>query len=149
MAEPLPKQSLAEASLQQAMREWMNAAEQGDLDTCLSYYAKDGAILGSHAPAALGEDEIRRHWLHCMEASAYKLSMEPVDIELAEEEDMACQIGHYDLSIRRWEEGAEQYYHGYFIVLWVQTTDGDWRIRWDLYNTAERHPSHARDILAG
>ncbi len=149
MAEPLPKQSLAEVALQQAMQEWMNAAVQGDLKTCLSYYAKDGAILGSHTPAALGEEEIRRHWLHCMEASAYKLIMEPVSIELAEGEDMACLIGHYDLSIRRWEEGAEQYYHGYFIMVWVQTTDGDWRIRWDLYNTAERHPAHAPDILAG
>jgi len=142
MAQPLRKQSVAEDALRETAQAWIDAAEQGDLDECVSFYARDGAILGSHAPVAMGALEIRRHWQHRMDAAACKLRMEPVSIEFAESEDMACQIGHYDLQVRRWEEGPEQLYHGYFIVVWVQTTDGDWRIRWDLYNIADRHPEH-------
>lgn len=149
MAEPLRQSSVAEDTLRESIHAWMNAAEQGDLEECLAFYAKDGAILGSHAPVAMGAEEIRRHWRHCMEASAFKLKMELVNLEIAEAEDMACLIGHYDLQIRRWEEGPEQLYHGYFVTVWVQTTDGGWRIRWDLYNTTERHPSHKPGFLAG
>ena len=106
MAEPLRKLSLAEETLRETAQAWIEAVERCDLEECLSFYSHDAAVLGGHAPVSLGIDEIRRHWRHRMEASVYQLRMDPVSLELAESEDMACQIGHYDLQVRRWEEGA-------------------------------------------
>ena len=128
------EQSQDQRRIRELDDEWSDAANTGDIDAILEFYAEDGSVVWPDAPAGHGHEGIRKAlkamFDYCINL---KLHFYPERIEVAKSGDMATDYGavnfKYDTTDGIHHDDTSKY-----VVVW-RRTNGDWKVLYDCYNS--------------
>lgn len=112
--------------------EWLAAVNAKDATATAAFYAEDGQIMPSGAPAAVGREAITAVWQSFMGLPDFAMNFEPTRIVIAESGDVAWEIGFYDLSFTG--ESGPVSDHGKYVVTWTKV-NGRWLVGADIFNS--------------
>lgn len=112
---------------------WSRAADDKDLDGAVHPYADDASMLPFGAPIATGPDAIRKTWAALMAKPGYSLTFVPTKIEVASADDMAWEIGTFELRVND-AQGQPMEIPGKYVVTW-RKFGPTWKVEADIFNT--------------
>jgi uncharacterized protein (TIGR02246 family) len=122
-----------EEAIRKLDAEWSAAVQNKDAEKSASFYAEDGAILPSNAPKATGKAQVRDVWLHLVGLPGFGLHFEPAKIEVAKANDMAYDVGTYELKLND-AHGIPTTVIGKYVVVWKKQSDKQWKVVADIFN---------------
>lgn len=135
----LASQSLAntkntdEEAIQKLDAEWSAAAQNKDVEKSVSFYAEDGMMLPSNAPKVTGKGQIRDFWSHMLASPGFGLSFSPTKIEVAKSQDMAYDVGTFEMKGND-PQGNPTTVIGKYVVVWKRQADKQWKVLADIFN---------------
>jgi uncharacterized protein (TIGR02246 family) len=112
--------------------EWVAAVAAKDAAASAAFYAADGRIMPPGAPAAEGPAAVGAVWSGFFQLKDFALTFEPTLIAVAQNGDMAYDIGTYALTFTG-DQGPVQD-RGKYVVVW-KNVDGDWKVAADIFNS--------------
>jgi ketosteroid isomerase-like protein len=111
---------------------WVDAASKKDVETIVSFYAPDGAVVWPDAPAKRGAAAIREAWVELFKIPGLSLNFVPERIDISDSGDMAADFGRVeselDSASGRVKDVAK------YIVVW-RKIDGAWKVLYDSFNS--------------
>jgi uncharacterized protein (TIGR02246 family) len=117
--------------------DWSHAANLGDVETSISYYADDGMLLEPNAPVSSGKIAFRKSWTALITGPAFvSLTFAPSKITVAQAGDMAWDVGTYQL-ITKDEARKTTTDAGKYVEVWQKQVDGSWKVAVDIYNAGQ------------
>lgn len=122
-----------EEAIRKLDAEWSAAAQNKDVEKTVSVYAEDGMVLPSKAPKATGKAEIREFWSHLLALPGIDLTFVPTKIEVAKSNDIAYDIGTYELKAND-AQGNPATEIGKYVVVWKRQPDKQWKVVADIFN---------------
>lgn len=125
--------SADEAAIRKIDVAWSHAAEAKDLDGAVAPYAADGSMLPFNAPIATGAVAIRQVWSSLMSKPGFYLSFASTKIVIAGSQDMAWEIGTFELKLND-PQGNPMAMPGKYVVTWKKL-GGTWKVAADIFNT--------------
>lgn len=120
------------AAIRAADEAWVAAAQRGDVDAIVAFYAEDGAFMAPGAEAAVGREAVREAWVALLAIPGLEVTFGPTEIVVAQSGDIAYDIGTYRLAMDTPGGRAED--HGKYLVVWKKV-DGQWRAAADMFNS--------------
>lgn len=126
-------ESAAEA-IRKADQQWADAAAAKDLDKSVSFCGPDAAILVPNAPAAEGEEAIRKWFQSLFNIPGLKLIWHATNAEGAKSGDLGYSTGKYELSFTD-PSGKQVSDHGKYVTVWKKQPDGRWKVVRDIFNS--------------
>lgn len=108
------RQSAIEAILAR-YRVWMQAIRARDLDAILDIYADDATYMPPGKLPFSGKEALREIWGSYLQREDFVATYTP-DIHLSELGDMAYDIGHYRIRMKK--EGQPVAFEGKYVVVW-------------------------------
>lgn len=132
----LPTRAADPAAEEQAIRaldaQWLEAVQRKDAAATAAFYAEDGAIMPSGAPASVGREAVAAAWAGFFGMPGFKLTFAPTRVVVAQSGDVAWEIGTYELGFDA--EGGPVTDKGKYVVTW-QKVDGAWLVGADIFNS--------------
>jgi len=129
----MKKMSAEEKAIRENDVAWGKAACEKDLDAVVSLYCKDGALLWTGEPAAVGIAAIRKNWAEMMKIPGLSLEFIPERIVVSESGDLASDFGVVKLG----QEDAANFSYtvvtAKYLVVWRKEKNG-WKVLYDSYN---------------
>jgi uncharacterized protein (TIGR02246 family) len=117
--------------------DWSHAANVGDVDKCISYYADDGLLLEPGSPAASGKEAFRKSWTGMVTGPQYvSLTFESTKVTVAQARDMAWDVGTYQLTTKD-KTAKTSTEAGKYLEVWQKQVDGSWKVAVDIYNVGQ------------
>jgi ketosteroid isomerase-like protein len=117
--------------------DWSHAANLGDVETSISYYADDGILLEPNAPIVSGKVAFRKSWTALIIGPAFvSLTFAPTKITVAQAGDMAWDVGTYELTTKD-KTGKTSTDVGKYLEVWQKQVDGSWKAAADIYNVGQ------------
>ena len=121
----------------QAIREesarWLRAADTRDADAVAMFYAEDGAFLVPNVPLARGRDAVRAVWAQLLAAPNLELAWTPGSVDVAQNADVAYEIGSYRLAMDG--QGGRIEDDGKYVAVWKRGERG-WQVAADIFNSS-------------
>jgi uncharacterized protein (TIGR02246 family) len=114
--------------------QWSRAAESKDAAKFASFYSPTGSALPFNAPIATGRAKVQELWTGLMAKPGFSLHFAPTRIEAAKSNDIAYDIGTFELTLND-AHGAPMKLPGKYVVVWKKQTDGQWKAQADIFNT--------------
>jgi ketosteroid isomerase-like protein len=114
--------------------EWSKAAENKDAAKFASFYSETGSVMPFNAPIATGRARVEEAWRQLMAKPGFSLRFTPTQIEVAKSEDMAYDIGTFELRLND-AQGAPMTILGKYVVVWKKQKGGGWKAEADIFNT--------------
>ena len=135
---PPPVDPAAIAKQIQSMdADWSHAANLGDVETCISYYADDGLLLEPNASVVTGKEAFRKSWTALVTGPDYvSLTFASTKVTVAQAGDMAWDIGTYELTTKD-KDGKAAKEAGKYVEVWQKQVDGTWKVAVDTYNAGQ------------
>ncbi len=135
---PAPVDPAAIARQIQTMdADWSHAANVGDIDKCISYYADDGLLMEPGSPASSGKEAFRKSWTAMVTGPQYvSLTFESTKVTVAQAGDMAWDIGTYQWTTKD-KTGKTSTEAGKYLEVWQKQVDGSWKVSADIYNVGQ------------
>jgi ketosteroid isomerase-like protein len=127
------KQSSDEMAIRNADKQWSQAIAEKDIDKTISFYGHNASVLPFNAPLAAGQDQIRDMWAHLFQSPGFHLQFAPTKIEFAKSNDMAYEIGTFELKMNG-SDGKPATTQGKYVVVWKREA-GQWKAAADIFNT--------------
>jgi uncharacterized protein (TIGR02246 family) len=125
-----------EAAIRAASAAWSQSATAKDLDKAVSFYANDAVILPDKAPAARGQENIRKNWAPLLALPGPGLSWQTSALEVARSGELAYETGTYNF-VATDKKGKSTDYRGKYLVIWKKQSDGSWKVAVDTDNPDE------------
>lgn len=113
---------------------WVKAAAARDVDTWVSFYARDAAVLPPNEKAMTNSASIRQSIEALLHLPGLSLSWQPTKIEVARSGDLAYLYGTYTLSMTD-DKGKPVTDYGKNVEIWKKQADGSWRCVLDTWNS--------------
>lgn len=120
-------------------KEW--AMNVKDTDKFMSYYAPDAAMYAPNMPVATGAGPIKEALTKMMATPNFSLEFEPTTSDVAASGDIGYTTGTYKASMNG---AAEQ---GKYVTIWKKQSDGQWKVRADIYNSNESAPAATTHVV--
>lgn len=121
------------AKLMAASRAWSAAAQSGDLETILSYWADDAVIMAPGQPPVRGKAAIRQYVQATGSIPGFSIKWEPLEAHVAASGDMGYLIER-NLVTYRDATGALVSEAGKVVTVWRKQPDGSWKNVIDAWN---------------
>src|SRR3954454_8726914 len=115
----------ADPAIRRMEREFVEAANAGDINGMMAIYGADSLLMPPNAPQFSGRGDIQKFWSGLLAAKP-KVALHPAQV--LESCDMATEIGTYDLTIGPRKDD------GKYVVTW-RRTNGEWRVVADIFNS--------------
>jgi uncharacterized protein (TIGR02246 family) len=117
--------------------DWSHAANLGDVETSISFYADDGFMLEPNAPIASGKEAFRKSWTALVTGPGFvSITFAPKKVTVAQAGDMAWDLGIYQLTTKD-KTGKTSTEAGKYIEIWQKQVDGSWKASVDIYNVGQ------------
>jgi ketosteroid isomerase-like protein len=117
--------------------DWSHAANLGDVELCISYYADDGMLLAPNEPIATGKEALRKSWAALVTGPQFVgLTFGPKKISVAQAGDVAWDVGTYELTTKD-KDGKASTEAGKYVEVWQKQIDGSWKVEVDAYNSGQ------------
>jgi len=112
---------------------WLAAAQAGDVDSALSFWAEDARVIAPGEPPYIGRDAIRQMLLDGLAIPGYSVAWETTDIVVAPSGSFAYSFGTNAFTVPS-PDGALATLEGQGVVVWRKGEDGRWRCVVDIWN---------------
>jgi ketosteroid isomerase-like protein len=113
-------------------RDW--SASVKDMDKFMSFYAPDAAMYAPNLPVSTGPGPFATPLPRCLQRRASHSSSSPRVPTFAASGDLGYTTGTYKASMNG---AAEQ---GKYVEVWKKQSDGQWKVRADIFNSNESAP---------
>lgn len=129
-------QSNARQAIQAAVGRYVDASNQGDVETLTSLYAEDAVLLPpDHAPIE-GRKAIEKFW---QQGTDQGLRVTTLRLEVAG--DVGYLIGRYNLPAT----AKEQADSGKYVMCLKRQRDGTWKLTADIWNSSSNEVEDSED----
>jgi uncharacterized protein (TIGR02246 family) len=112
---------------------WLAAAQAGDVDSALSFWAEDAHVIAPGEPPYIGRDAIRQMLLDGLATPGFSVTWETTDIVVAPSGEFAYSFGTNAFTVPS-PDGALATLEGQGVVVWRKGEDGRWRCVVDIWN---------------
>lgn len=112
--------------LMQLSREWSQVAASGDVEKTLSYWADDATMLSEGLTPLKGKAEIRKMVEESFKIPGFKISWEPLSVEVSSSGDMAYVLENSHISYTD-STGKIATQHNKAVTIWRKQPDGSWK----------------------
>lgn len=123
-------------------KEWLQAAEEKDLERALSFWADDALVFPPHSPVLRGKQAIRAYLAQALSIPEFSIRWETTQVEVAASGDLAYGVGTNEFTLPG-PDGRPIVERGKGITIWKKQPDGAWKCVVDIWNAAE--PAKAGD----
>jgi uncharacterized protein (TIGR02246 family) len=123
-----------ESALKDLDAQWSKAAAAKDLESTVSYYAEDAALMPPNAPIATGAEAIRSVWKNMIGSPGFAVDWKATRTEVARSADLAYLIGTYELTVND-ASGKPVNDRGKYVEVWRKQPDGKWKTVADMFNS--------------
>lgn len=122
----------AEAAIRRANAECSANVHAANAQAIIdNYYAPDAVAMAPNMPALHGREAIRQFWVGLFTAGAIDLALTSDNV--TQRDDVAVELGHYDLSITP-KEGPAVKDKGKYLVMWKRSNGRWWAVE-DIFNS--------------
>lgn len=129
-----------ELRLMETSREWARAAESGNIDAIVSYWADDAAVMMPGLPTFRGKDAIRAYVAESMKVPGFRITWEPLEAQVSG--DLGYLLERTQVTTPN-ASGKLETQQFRAVTIWRKQPDGSWRNVVDIAN-AEAGSVHAR-----
>jgi len=112
--------------LMQLSREWSAAAEAGDVEKTLAYWADDAYVLSAGEMPIQGKEGIRKMVEEGANNPDFRISWEPQSAEISESGDMGYLIENTTVSMKD-SAGTPMTQQFKAVTIWKKQQDGSWK----------------------
>ena len=130
---PRPDLDAERAAIMAADNAWLAAAQGGDVDSTLSFWAEDAHVIAPGQPPYVGRDAIRQMLIDGYNTPGFSVSWETTDIVVAPSGNVAYSFGTNVFTIPM-PDGDLASLEGQGVVVWRKGDDGRWRCAVDIWN---------------
>lgn len=121
------------AAIEVADSAWLAAAQAGDVDSALSFWAEDAHVIAPGESPYIGRDAIRQMLLDGLATPGFSVTWETTDIAVAPSGDFGYSFGTNAFTVPT-PDGGLATLEGQGVVLWRKGEDGRWRCVVDIWN---------------
>jgi uncharacterized protein (TIGR02246 family) len=123
-----------EAAIRKADATFAAAALAKNLDSFVSFYADEAAVLPPNEPLITGRDNIRKVFTELMATPEFSISWQPSKVDVARSADLGYSIGSYHMTLHG-PDGKPTMDMGKYATVWKKQTDGSWKVVVDMFNS--------------
>jgi uncharacterized protein (TIGR02246 family) len=121
-----------EQAIRKLDAEWASAAQAGDIDRVITFYATDGSVVWPDKPVGRGHAAIRTQWEEAYkEAPDLYVDFKPTHIEVASGGEMAVDYGI--VYFKRDAKPDDPANVAKYLVVWKRE-HGHWKVLYDSWN---------------
>jgi ketosteroid isomerase-like protein len=120
-------------ALMQTSRDWAKAAESGDVERTLSYWADDAIVLEPDQPAYFGKTAIRQMVLTSMKIPKFSITWAPESAVISKGGDIGYLIEHNRVTFAD-STGKVHTQFGKTVTIWRKDARGAWKCVVDIWN---------------
>lgn len=126
-------ESLLQAELMQADREFAESVRTGRLDSWVAAFDDEGMVLPADGPIAAGREAIRDLFSPLFAEPSFDMTWVPAGSAVAASGDMGYTFGEWTTSTRT-PGGDLEHGEGKYVTVWRKGADGRWRVVADIGN---------------
>jgi ketosteroid isomerase-like protein len=112
--------------LMQLSRDWSKSASTDDIEKTMSYWADDAIFMANGEPILNGKKEIRGMVEGSAKIPGFKISWEPISVNVSESGDMAYMIEQNQVTVND-SLGKPIVRHGKGVTIWKKDANGSWK----------------------
>lgn len=116
----------AAENLKQTSREWAQAAEAGDIEKTLSYWADDAVIISGGQPMIEGKAAIRNMVEESFKMPGFEISWEPQSATVSEDGKLGYLVEDSHMVMPD-STGQPVKHHFKSVTIWKKQADGTWK----------------------
>jgi uncharacterized protein (TIGR02246 family) len=121
-------------ALMATSRAWARAAEAGDVERMVSFWADDAILLPPDRPAVVGKDSIRAFVQQSFKIPHFRVTWEPEHARISEGGDIGYIVEHNELTFAD-STGHVQTRFGKAVTVWRRDKTGPWLCIIETWNT--------------
>ncbi len=123
--------------LMQISRDWSKSAATDSIEKTLSYWADDALVMSPGQSPIRGKQAIREMIKGSSKIPGFKISWEPLSVQVSENGDMAYMIEQNQITVNdSLGKPVTEYNKG--VTVWRREADGSWKNVVDIWNTSPR-----------
>ncbi len=107
-------------------REWSKQAAGRDVDKIVNYWSDDAVLFTNGHPAINGKNALRQMVEESMNIPGFKISWEPVKVDVSESGDMAYLIEKNEMTMQD-STGKPFVIKGNVVTVWKKNAAGEWK----------------------
>ena len=115
------------AAIMAADAAWLAAAQAGDLDSTLSFWAEDARVIAPGQPPYVGREAIRAMLAGGFATPGFSVSWQTTDVVVSASGDVAWSFGTNQFTVPDAVTGAVDTLRGQGVVVWRKGDDDRWR----------------------
>jgi ketosteroid isomerase-like protein len=131
-----------EAAIRKADADWAKAAQSGQVDAWVAFYAEDALVLPPNETMVSNKNDARKPVGELLALPGLSITWHPTRIEVARSGDVAYLIGAYELSFNG-VNGSPVTDRGKLVEVWKKQSDGSWKCIVDTWNSDLPASPHA------
>lgn len=135
-APPAPPDTRAqdEAAVREADAAFSAAAQSGDLDATMAFYADDAVSMPPNDSLKTGKAAIRQEFETMMALPGFSIGWQPSSVEVAASGDLAYSRGTAEFGMTL-PGGAPMADSMKYVTIWRKQADGSWKVIVDIFNS--------------
>ncbi len=119
--------------LMETSRQWSKLASTDSIEKVLDYWADDAIVMSPGQPGMKGKDAIRKMVEGTSKIPGFKISWEPLTVEVSKSGDMAYMIERNQITVNdSLGNPITEYNKG--VTVWRKGPDGYWKNVVDMWN---------------
>jgi ketosteroid isomerase-like protein len=122
-------------TLMDLSREWSQRVGEGEMELAYTVWADDAVMLPPNFPMLDGKVAIREYIERANQIPGFKISWEPLRVQVSESGDMAYMIERNVIELDG-TDGEKIVRHGKVVTVWQKNDDGKWKNVVDVWNSA-------------
>jgi uncharacterized protein (TIGR02246 family) len=128
-----------EQKLMETSRAWSRAAQSGDVDATLAYWADDAIVIQPGQEVARGRESQRRMIEAMKKLPGFSISWEPLEARISDGGDMGYLIERNTVKMNG-PDGKPVTQHHRAVTIWRKQADGSWKNVVDISNSGPEAP---------
>lgn len=122
-----------QAVLIETSREWARAAEAGDIEAALSFWADDAIVMAPGQPTVVGKPAIREFLRQSLAIPGFSITWEPEQASISGSGDLGYMVERNRISFTN-ADGTRQTQFGKAVTVWRKSPAGHWKCVVDTWN---------------
>ena len=119
--------------LMQISREWSKSSSTDSLEKTVSYWADDAIVMPPGQPSVNGKKAIREMVEGCSKIPGFKISWEPISVNVSKSGDMAYMIEQNQVMMND-SLGKPIIEYNRSVTIWRKDANGTWKNIVDISN---------------
>ena len=122
--DPPPNDTVEAERLMKTSREWSKAAEAGDMEAVLRYFADDAILISASQPPVRGRKAIRDYLAGTSKIPGFRIRWEPIEAKVSGDVGYMLERTHVTMT---GPEGAPVSEELQAVTVWRKQPDGSWK----------------------